>query len=162
MTIALNHKDKSKLMPTNGFNHPLALVLVVVFFLFGFAAKVWAAESSQETAPDELRFNTPSGLQISLSSRLKPLDINIFHSWVVKLETAKGNPIVGALISVTGGMPDHDHGLPTEPRITEELGDGKYLLEGMRFHMNGNWELILSVQQNESSEPEQATIAFRL
>ena len=42
-------------------------------------------------------------------------------------------------------MPAHDHGLPTRPRVTEELGNGDYRLEGMRFHMGGYWEIRVSV-----------------
>ena len=45
----------------------------------------------------------------------------------------------------TGGMPLHDHGLPTDPKMTTSLGSGDYLLEGMRFHMNGYWELLVTV-----------------
>ena len=34
-------------------------------------------------------------------------------------------------------MPEHNHGFPTAPRVTENLGEGDYLLEGMRFNMGG-------------------------
>ena len=43
-------------------------------------------------------------------------------------------------------MPEHDHGLPTAPRVTRELEPGRYLLEGVRFHMGGRWELILQIE----------------
>jgi hypothetical protein len=42
-------------------------------------------------------------------------------------------------------MPAHDHGLPTYPRVTEELGEGKYRLDGMRFHMAGAWEITMTI-----------------
>jgi len=42
-------------------------------------------------------------------------------------------------------MPEHDHGLPTIPRVTEELGGGDYKLDGLRFHMSGYWEVIVTV-----------------
>ena len=63
----------------------------------------------------------------------------------IHIETPDGSPVEGATVAVTGGMPMHDHGLPTDPRMTSSLGNGDYLLEGMRFHMNGYWELLLTV-----------------
>ena len=49
------------------------------------------------------------------------------------------------MISIDGGMPQHGHGFPTQPRVTRELGDGRYLLEGMKFSMPGWWEIKLKV-----------------
>ena len=40
-------------------------------------------------------------------------------------------------------MPQHGHGLPTEPAVTAELGDGRYRIEGVKFNMGGWWELQL-------------------
>ena len=71
--------------------------------------------------------------------------INRMHSWILHIENEDGLEIEGAIIEVEGGMPEHDHGLPTRPRITEELGGGDYRLEGMRFHMSGYWEVIVSI-----------------
>ena len=48
--------------------------------------------------------------------------------------------------AVSGGMPAHDHGLPSRPRVTRALGDGAYLLEGLKFHMNGRWEVRLDIE----------------
>ena len=89
---------------------------------------------------------------VSYDSELKPPLINRIHSWTVFIEDNDGNPLVGAQLSMTGGMPIHNHGLPTDPRMTEELGDGRYLFEGVRFHMNGAWELTLSIEANGSRD----------
>ena len=51
-----------------------------------------------------------------------------------------------ATILVDGGMPEHQHGLPTRPEVTEYLGDGDYRVEGMKFNMTGYWELQVSVE----------------
>lgn len=83
--------------------------------------------------------------RVSFTSRLQPIVINQIHSWVLHVETPGGEAVEGAAISVTGGMPAHDHGLPTEPEVTRVLGDGDYLVEGLRFHMNGEWELEIKI-----------------
>ena len=71
--------------------------------------------------------------------------INQMHSWKVKLQTPDGVPVHGARFAVDGGMPQHGHGLPTQPRVTRELADGVYQLDGMKFSMTGWWEVKLAI-----------------
>jgi hypothetical protein len=71
--------------------------------------------------------------------------INQMHAWTIRLASADGAPVHGANFAVDGGMPQHGHGLPTKPRVTRELGEGTYLLEGMKFSMTGWWELKLAI-----------------
>ena len=82
---------------------------------------------------------------VSYESELQPIEINRIHNWTLHIETTSGDPVAGAGIEVTGGMPLHNHGLPTRPLVTEELGDGTYRLEGMRFHMPGDWEITIKI-----------------
>jgi hypothetical protein len=82
---------------------------------------------------------------IGITSRHQPIEINRIHSWVIHLRDATGAPIDGAEFEVSGGMPAHDHGLPTRPRVTNALGGGDYLLEGLRFHMPGAWQVVVTV-----------------
>ena len=72
--------------------------------------------------------------------------INQMHSWKVKLTTPDGAPVHGARFAVDGGMPQHGHGLPTRPRVTRELAEGTYQLDGMKFSMTGWWEVKLDIQ----------------
>ena len=83
---------------------------------------------------------------VSFESEIDPITINRMHRWQLEIADADGNAISGARISVAGGMPAHDHGLPTRPRVTGEAGPGRYILEGMRFHMGGLWELELTIE----------------
>jgi hypothetical protein len=94
-----------------------------------------------------------SGLyRVSLRSHLMPLQINQMHSWTVHVDDGQGAAIDEAAITVSGGMPEHNHGLPTAPRVTQNLGSGDYLLEGMRFNMSGWWELQLQITAGENSD----------
>ena len=72
-------------------------------------------------------------------------EINRMHSWILHIEDESGNEVEGAIIDVEGGMPEHDHGLPTKPRVTQDLGGGDYRLDGMRFHMSGAWEIVVNI-----------------
>ncbi len=87
-----------------------------------------------------------SHFQVSVDPGLRPVAINTIHRWVVQVLTADGTPVPAARITVSGGMPTHDHGLPTRPEATGYLGEGRYVIEGMRFHMAGEWEVVLDIE----------------
>lgn len=91
------------------------------------------------------RLSEQQSFQASYHCELKPIPINRMHSWVLELQTADGEPLENAEISVDGGMPDHDHGLPSSPQVTRYLGDGRYQVEGLKFHMNGWWQVEFHV-----------------
>lgn len=67
------------------------------------------------------------------------------HAWRLKLATPEGQPVSRAQIRIDGGMPQHGHGLPTQPRVTREPIPGTYVIEGMKFSMTGWWDLRLEI-----------------
>ena len=119
--------------------------------LFALAALCSAASAFAEAAwptPDPASAQ-PTALgryRISYAATLEPIAINRIHSWVVSVTDAAGVPVEDAGIEVSGSMPAHDHGLPTAPQATAHLGDGHYLIEGMKFHMGGAWDVLLTVR----------------
>ena len=129
-----------------------------IFLLTGFLLWLPATNGLSQSATFSLKTNQDSALEIF--SQLDPLAINTIHSWELVLHTADGAPLIGAQMSVVGGMPDHDHGLPTSPIVTREITPGRYLLEGMRFHMPGRWLLTFDVISDQGRES--ATLEFRL
>lgn len=78
--------------------------------------------------------------------------LNQIHTWVVHVETANGQPVEDAEILVDGGMPQHGHGLPTSPQVTQNLGGGDYLVEGMRFQMPGWWQVRFDITAGAQSD----------
>jgi major membrane immunogen (membrane-anchored lipoprotein) len=110
---------------------------------------------------DDVSWTSNRGLfDVTYESELEPLQINVLHSWIVHLEDADGMPVLGAKIEADGGMPEHDHGLPTRPRITQELGDGDYRLEGLRFHMRGDWEVVLTITVDAKTDVVVVTVVL--
>ncbi len=89
---------------------------------------------------------------VSLEPPATPAAINQIHSWKIRVASPAGLPITKARIAVDGGMPQHGHGLPTQPQVTQELGDGLYLLEGLKFSMTGWWEIKLAVHTPGASD----------
>lgn len=78
--------------------------------------------------------------------------INQMHAWQVRLATPEGQPVSRASIAFDGGMPQHGHGFPTQPRITREVEPGVYALEGMKFSMTGWWDMRLAIQAGDITD----------
>ena len=57
--------------------------------------------------------------QVSYVSKLKPIEINNLHAWKIFIKNKAGEDVPNAEIVVSGGMPAHNHGLPTQPQITK-------------------------------------------
>jgi hypothetical protein len=109
-------------------------------------------------ARELLADSQPAGLFVSMQSQLQPLTINQMHSWIIRITDTDSKPVEGATIEVSGGMAEHDHGLATAPRVTDYLGDGSYLLQGMRFHMPGQWQLQLTILVDNSTYSANMTV----
>lgn len=98
--------------------------------------------------------------QLQIQSRLDPVAINRIHAWELELRDANGSLVTDATLTIRGGMPAHNHGLPTAPRVTETLGPGHYLLEGMKFQMGGAWEVQFQIEAAPGTET--LTLEFAL
>lgn len=130
--------------------------LLITLSLLLAVNSVYAAN----TALPDLSGTTGKGLKIEIYSQLSPLRINQIHSWHVRLLDAQGSSVVVDELVINGGMPEHDHGLPTQPQVTSLLENGDYLLEGVRFHMQGFWQLLIEFQIEGIADT--ATIDFTL
>ena len=111
-----------------------------------------ACSSYSYTQQSDFSVLSQAGNTLNISSLLSPLQINRIHSWELTLQDANGEPLVGAIISVVGGMPAHDHGLPTQPQVSQTEKAGVYLIEGIRFHMPGAWEMEFSIRAAVNSD----------
>ena len=80
------------------------------------------------------------------------VQINQFLAWIVTIKTTDGEVVTPARVTVSGGMPMHGHGLPSQPQVSEYLGEGKYLLKGLMFSMKGRWSINLDIQSQSSRD----------
>ena len=124
----------------------MKLLNILIFILFSSST---FAETNQEST----KLSDYQYFKVSYTSKVEPIEINRLHAWLIHIEDKKnGENIEDAEIHVNGGMPEHNHGLPTQPQITKNLGDGYYLLEGMKFHMMGYWTITLTITDGEKSD----------
>jgi hypothetical protein len=89
---------------------------------------------------------------VSYEPSIAPVPKRRIHAWTVEVRTRDGHPVDGATMTVGGGMPDHGHGLPTQPAVTQALGDGRYVVDGMKFNMGGYWVVDFGITAAEGSD----------
>ena len=123
--------------------------------LLGLPALVLAAGTAGATwmmrVPADLDLSreksTEAGLYVAeIAPVEESVTVGPMHAWIVTVEDRDGAPVDGARLTIGGGMPQHGHGLPTSPQVTQEFGQGRYLVEGMKFNMPGWWELDLGIE----------------
>lgn len=122
----------------------------IILALFGVGC---LAGCMSPPAALDLSLNKPTTLQryvVAIHPQAASIAINQLHAWEVQVSYPDGAPVLHARIDVDGGMPQHGHGLPTKPRVTQELGDGRYLLEGMKFSMTGWWVIKLKIDADQN------------
>lgn len=131
--------------------------MIRLFHLAAALLMVLASGCAMFTPPADLdvRLAKPSANGLYLVS-VRPLEehpaINRLHAWEIRVTTGTGEAVPDARIGVSGGMPQHFHGFPTSPRVTEALGDGRYVLDGVKFSMTGWWQIKLQVSSANGSD----------
>lgn len=135
---------------------------VIALFAVLLAAPAFAQAVNIEAGAVEPPSNTSSVtstsrwsekrlFEVSYTATPSPVPLLTTHTWTVTIADGEGRRVRDATVTVLGGMPEHDHGFPTTPQI-EPLGDGRYLVEGIKFHMPGDWVVILRIQAGASSD----------
>jgi cytochrome c peroxidase len=83
--------------------------------------------------------------RFSLSPQNEPVPIGRIHNWILHAETLDGDEFQPTQFAVEGGMAGHGHGFPTQPQITRVLGQGDFLVSGVKFNMPGAWLLKIGL-----------------
>ncbi len=103
--------------------------------------------------------STDNGLfTVSYTPTSGTVPVNKMQQWKLHVETADGQPVENATITLDGGMPQHGHGLPTRPQVTQYLSNGDYLVEGLKFQMAGWWVMDFVI----TAQGQQDTVRFNL
>lgn len=94
----------------------------------------------------------------------KKIELNKIYHWQARLISNKQSlkDIDLNKVIISGGMPAHRHGLPTQPIATNLIGltntEVHFTIKGLKFQMWGAW--YIQVQLNQHSEP--LVINFKL
>jgi YtkA-like len=129
----------------------IILAIALVMGIAAFAYHIFGpSPPGVDTATTRV---TDKGLYVvAIAPEHLPFERNVIHTWIVEIKDKVGNPVDHATFKVGGGMPRHGHGLPTQPEMTAELGQGKYRIDGVRFHMFGWWEFSFDIDAPQGKD----------
>ncbi len=135
---------------------PVVILLLLIGGCAGPAAQTAPAQPGAVTRPAQIdtaaeQMSAGGLYRIRYAANEAPVAINKLHTWTVHIETADGAALDGAAVSVEGGMPEHNHGLPTKPLVTP-IGGGDYRVEGLKFQMPGWWTVTVSVAEGDRQD----------
>jgi len=126
------------------------LVLVYVVAMNVMMSRMGEVPNDLDYSATRVSDNGTLKVSYTVSTGIVP--VNQMHQWTLHVETADGHPVEDATISVDGDMPQHGHGLPTQPRVTKYLGNGNYLVDGMKFQMGGWWLMDFTITANGKTD----------
>ena len=138
-------------------------VLIVPVALFGLVACAHFAMMKAAPKPPASEFGygprttTNGAYRVAIEETAK-YKTGKMLSTVIHVTAAGGGSVDGAQITVDGGMPQHGHGLPTRPRVSKNLGGGRYQVDGLKFNMAGWWELKFAI----SNQAVRDSVTFNL
>jgi hypothetical protein len=89
---------------------------------------------------------------IRLSGLDRPEHVNRLHSVDIFLSFPDGKPVAEADIAVTAHHRYALNPLPTSPRVRARGQDGAYRLDGLRFHIAGEWHLVLAIDHGRNQD----------
>lgn len=126
----------------------VGVAAVAAYLLFAGAPPPLLADGTQHPRMSIARVSpgTPTDHQVTVRPLSSSVDPASIHDWVVQVSDAGGVPVAGCRVGLDASMPEHGHGLPTEPRVEGEQPRGTYRVGGVRFSMPGYWLMTIKVR----------------
>lgn len=96
---------------------------------------------------------------VSYATEPSPIPYNEYFELTVMVHDNADHSVMlaDADVAVDAQMPQHGHGMNTTPVVTP-VGDGSFTVDGMLFHMQGYWQIIVEV--DDAAGPE--TVIFEV
>ena len=94
---------------------------------------------------------------VSLAWRTEPAAIAVGQPFVL---TVKACPAGAELLRVDASMPEHRHGMNYHPTL-HPLGNGRWRVEGLLWHMSGRWEWRFDLRTGETVHSLRPSVTLR-
>ena len=118
---------------------PSVINHILIVFALNFSTDLAARTVSGEATSGDFRLTV---LEQNPDGRL-----TAFKMGALKLKLTHKSEIANCELSETNfWMPEHRHGMNTIPKWRPELNKGEWLIEGVKLHMAGLWEIIVKVR----------------
>jgi len=99
-----------------------------------------------------VRVSAKKLFRASYKSETLPIPVGRILSLKLRVETLDGTPLKDAGITLSGSMPEHGHGLPTQPEVDKGTSDGDYIVRGLKFSMPGWWVITLKIDAKDMDD----------
>lgn len=96
----------------------------------------------QEAGQQSLKKQLESGPLLQAWWRAEPSPLRVGQPFALLVTLC---PAQARLLRVDAHMPEHRHGMNYRASI-KPLGEGRWRVEGLLWHMSGRWELSLDLQ----------------
>ncbi len=104
-----------------------------------------------DCTPEFAGQTTDGRYKVNIKPVPDPIPLNALFSLNLMVEKTEGGTLpVGTGILVDATMPAHKHGMNTVPTVVPGNAPGRYLAQGLLFHMPGNWEITIRIQEGDS------------
>lgn len=104
-----------------------------------------------KSAPAKPRQATTKNFTVTLQTSPDPIPVNEHFTMEFTVTAIASGMKIPEQIVVNADMPSHGHGMNTKPRLTA-LGNNRWKVEGMLFHMPGAWEIYVYIGSNAAME----------
>jgi hypothetical protein len=143
-----------------------ALYLGVALAMAGGSALAFPWSSKEKAPSDPREYATERAsdqnlFKVSFRTEAAAVPVGRLHTWTLRVVNPDDTPVTDAAIAIDGDMPEHRHGLPTKPRMTRHLGNGDYLVEGVKFQMGGWWVMDFTITANGRSDRVRFNLQLR-
>lgn len=105
-------------------------------------------ESHDSASYEELRETTLGDMTVAWAPTPDPIPFNDYFDVTVTLSQG-GSAKPGEAVAIDAQMPAHGHGMTVVPTVTDN-GDGSYTGTGLLFAMEGHWQLLVDVGEDQA------------
>jgi hypothetical protein len=129
------------------------------FAAFSLPAAIATAQPAESAAPWTAQY--PSSqlpkvgkgtFKVEIAGGVPVFEQNKLQELTIVVTRAGGRPVTDAKIAISGKARDVVRQMPTAPRVTKNLGGGRYRIEGLRFNMAGDWLLVFGIEAGANKD----------
>ena len=97
-----------------------------------------------------------SGAGVQAAWQADPAPITVGRPFALLISLC---PAQTQLLRVDASMPEHRHGMNYRPSL-QDLGGGRWRVEGLLWHMSGRWELRLDLSHQNQTQVLRQSVAL--
>ena len=124
-------------------------------------AMAWSPLTAAQSCSGLSGATTVESSRYVLAYRTQPAKLVVGQHFTVELAVCpKDGQAAPEAVRVDGFMPDHNHGMNYKAVVKAGEG-GRYLADGMMFHMPGRWDFIFEVRGGGKTDRMTQTVILQ-